>query len=86
MIAAFLELDGGVASVAALPSILAGALVKPVCVDIAGTGTRVVPSTVAGRAHLGLAATAFGLFFAAKVLGPNPLTTAAGRAVDAIPC
>jgi len=77
VITPFLELYDGVAPVAALPTFLAGLFEEPVRLHVAGAGSRIVPSTVAGAADLGLAAAAFPVVetgIAADVLGSNPLT------------
>lgn len=76
MITPFLELYNGVALVAALPTFLAGLFEEPVRFHVAGTGSGIVPSTVASAADLGLAAAAFPVVetgITADVLGSNPL-------------
>ena len=89
VIASFLQLDDGVAAVAALPAFAAGLLKELVRLGVAGTGLGVVPAVVAGTAHLGLAAPALAMMealVAADVLGPDPLAAMARWTVQTVPC
>lgn len=79
MIAALLELNHGLASVAALPPFPPSLLEKLTGILILGTATAGVPSATTGIAHLGLATATFTIFATilapADVLGLNPLVT-----------
>jgi len=88
VIAAFLELDYGIASVAALPTLLAGLFEELVRLHVTGTGPGVVPSAIASAADLGLAAAALPVMEAgipADVLGSDPLAAVGRGAIEAIP-
>lgn len=88
MTAAFLELDHGLTTMAALPcfpfrrSGELGRFLGP------GAFGRVMPLAAAGRADLGAAAAALGVpppAFAADVLWPDPLTTSPRRTIQTAP-
>lgn len=80
MVAALLEFNHGLASVAALPPFPLGLLEKLIGFLIPGTAAAGVPSATTGITHLGLATPTFPIFAAilapADVLGFNPLITA----------
>lgn len=88
MIAAFLELDHSLASVAPLPSFLLGLLEEPAGLFVPRALARIVHLGAAPAADLGLASAAFAVLpaigVAADVLGLDPVAAAPRRAVDPV--